>query len=240
MEFKKIIVEVNADSKEVKEQIEIVAPFTNVVDEKAFTELVQRTMLTIQKREYNKTIDTIFDLKMSGETPTKEQIEKAENADLALKRINVLLATPCTIEHDSKLVNILANNLLNKSYALPVAKIDTLLRDYHKSLVDSNDKVTIDGSTQQKLITSIKQEVKNTLEVYATDKDSIFKKWSINLNNRDIVNLCSWFYADITRNKETGVFSGKYQTDGNKKTNYAPLQAYLQRLVFMRLQHTTK
>lgn len=240
MEFKKIIVNANAEIREVVEQIENVAPFTNVADEKAFTELVQRTMLEIQKREYNKVIDTIFDLKMSGETPTKEQIEKAENAELALKRINVLLATPCTIEHDSKLVNILANNLLNKSYALPVAKIDTLLRDYHKSLVDSNDKVTIDGSTQQKLITSIKQEVKKTLEVYATEKDSIFKKWSINLNNRDIVNLCSWFYADITRNKETGIFSGKYQTDGNKKTNYAPLQAYLQRLVFMRLQHTTK
>ena len=240
MEFKKIIVNVNAEVREVVESKELVAPFTNVADEKSFVELVQRTMLEIQKREYNKTIDTIFDLKMSGETPTREQIEKAENAELALKRINVLLETPCTITHDSKLINILANNLLNKSYALPVARIDALLRDYHKSLVDSDDKVTIDGSTQQKLITSIKQEVKKALSVYDTDKDAIFKKWSINLNNRDIVNLCSWFYADITRNKETGVFSGKYQTDGNKKTNYAPLQAYLQRLVFMRLQHTTK
>lgn len=240
MEFKKIMIEKNADSKAVVETKELVAPFTNVVDEKSFMELVQRTMLQIQKRECQKSIDTIFDLRLSGETPTSEQLEKAESSSMMLLHINKLLETPCTLEHDSKLINILANNLLNKSYALPVAKIDALLRDYHKSLVDTDDKITIDGSTQQKLITSIKQEVKKALDVYATEKDAIFKKWSINLNNRDIVNLCSWFYADITRNKETGVFSGKYQTDGNKKVNYAPLQAYLQRLVFMRLQHITK
>lgn len=239
MEFKKIVINATAETKEVAEQIELVAPFQNVVDTDSFTKLVQRNMLQIQQREYKKAIDTIFDLRMSGETPTIEQLEKAENASMALKRINALLAEECKVEHDSKIINILACHILNKSYALSVVTIDKLLRDYHTSLIDSDDKITIDGATQQKLITAIKQEVKKTLSVYSTEKDSIFKKWSININNRDIVNLCSWFYADITRDKETGVFRGKYQTDGNKKVNYAPLQAYLQRLTFKALQHTT-
>ena len=238
MEFKKIMVEKNADSKTVVESKELVAPFTNVADTTTFETLVQREMLAIQKRECQKAIDTIEDLRMAGETATAEQQEKADNAKLMLVKINKMLETPCDIQHDSKIINILACHILNKKYALSVVTIDNLLREYHASLVDTSDKVTIDGTTQQKIITSIKQEVKKALSVYNTEKDSIFKKWSINLNNRDIVNLCSWFYADITRNKETGVFCGKYQTDGNKKTNYAPLQAYLQRLVLMRLQHT--
>ena len=238
MEFKKIVVNVTADSKEVAEQIELVAPFANVVDTDNFVKLVQRNMLLIQQREYNKAIDTIFDLRMSGETPTAEQIAKAECAELALVKINALLAEKTAVEHDSKIINILASHILNKSYALPVATIDKLLRDYHASLVDGNDNITIDGATQQKMITAIKQEVKRTLAVYSTEKDSMFKKWSININNRDIVNLCAWFYSDIVRDKETGIFRGKYQTDGNKKANYAPLQAYLQRLTFKALQHT--
>lgn len=239
MEFKKIVVNVNADTKTVAEQKELVAQFANVADSDAFVALVQRSMLQIQARDCEKSIGAVKDLLMSGETPTLEQLEKADNADMILKRINALLAEPCKLEHDSKIINILACHILGKPYALAVATVDKLLRDYHASLVDSSDNVTIDGTTQQKIITTIKQEVKKVLAVYATEKDSIFKKWSINLNNRDIVNLCSWFYADIVRDKDTGVFHGKYQTDGNKKINYAPLQAYLQRLVFMRLQHGT-
>lgn len=239
MEFKKISVNVTTEAKEVITNVETVAPFNNVVNESAFVAMVQRNILDIQRNEYGKAITAVKECLFSGETPTAVQIEKAECASLAIPVIDKLLTELEEVKHDSTLPNILACHLVNRSYFLPVATVDKLLRDYHASLVDSSDKVTIDGATQQKAITAIKQEVKRVLAVYSTEKDSIFKKWSINLSNRDIVNLCSWFYKDITRNKENGVFSGQYQTDGGKKVNYAPLQGYLQRLVFLRLQHST-
>lgn len=241
LEIRKVQILKNKDSKEIKLVKENLGELVNVADSKNFVANVEKMVLSMQKIDYVKNVNAINELLFSGETPTDEQIEKAEDSKVAIDLIDKALATIETIDTENNaIIHIVACHLLNKSYYLGVAPLDTLLRSFQSVLISDKGTLVLDESVR-KVFTEIKKELGKVAECYNTSKDSTFKEFKPRFNDRHVIDLCMWFYDDIKRDVTNGLFNVTFKTDAKSgKTNYASLQSYVQRLVLMLMQRNNK
>ena len=232
----------NAEGKEYKLSIENFGDLVNVANNGNFTAHVEKLVLEMQKLDFTKNINAINELRFSGELPTAEQLEKAEDSKFMVELINKALSelSPSEVVEDNKsIIHIVACHILNRSYHVSVAHLDALLRSFQGVLISTDGKLVLDDSVR-KVFSEVKKELAKVCECYNTTKDGTFREFKPRFNDRHVIDLCMWFYKDITRNAETGLFNVTFQTDGKTKTNYAPLQSYVQRLVLMLMQRNNK
>ena len=240
LNIRKVQILKNKDSKEIKLVTENFGELLNVADNKNFVANVEKMVLSMQKLDYQKNINLINELRFSGETPTDEQNERAEDSKIAIALIDKALESIDAINTENKaIIHIVACHILGRSYHVGVATLDTLLRKYRSALVNDKNELVLDDSVR-KVFVEIKKELGKVAECYNTSKDSIFKEFKPRFNDRHVIDLCHWFYDDIKRNSESGMFNTTFKTDGTKKTNYTPLQSYVQRLVLMLMQRNNK
>ena len=242
MTFRKVVIEKTKEVKEIKLAKVEIAQFVNVADCTNFVALVEKRILAMQRNEYAKTIGTINDKLFSGEIPTEEDKEKAEDAKVAIELIDKTLEklNPIATDNDM-IISIVACFILKKSYYLPVAELDKLLRKFQSVLINEKGTLVLDESVRS-VFSEIKKTLATTCECYNTSKDSTFKEFKPRFNDRLVINLCQWFYNEIKLNATTGCFEPNYRTDTSKdgKINYSPLQSEVQKMVMSVMQSNNK
>lgn len=210
-----------------------VALFNNLVSESEFMKNVQlfadyitynsadaKLQAFTQKWLQNEPLTDAEYMEKASRTAIKNELEKLDFSG---------------VETVPTLAKAVAQKELKGGYALPVSKLDKLIRDYWAGMVDETTGVA-KAERDTKKLTEIKREMRHILSIFDTEKDGMFKKWACNVNDKMALQLIAWNYKGCEKTKN-GYFKPTFVTGDGDKPKYKPLQMELLGMLFNRLQY---